>query len=1028
MAKTSSAPPASALKNTGERSFGEKFHSWLYDKRYYFLVFFLPAAITFAAYAVFGIYPFGEESVLVLDLNGQYVYYYELLRDAFWGDRSLIYSWSRNLSGELFGIYAYYLASPFMLIICLLPAELMCFSVLIMQLAKIGTAGVTFLFFLKKRGVKKPSSQVLFPMLYALMAYMAVQLMDPMWLDGLVYLPLIMWGVHRLVDERRILPLAVPLGLMFIAHFYIGYMIGFFTLLYFIYVCLSKEDRVLPENFITVCLKFFVGTVIAIASAAVVLIPVYNSLKLGKLEFTEPDFSVKTQFTFVQFLTKLYPLSYDTVYPSGLPMIYCGTLTLLLIPLFFLNSKINLKEKIAKGCLLLTLIGCMWISPVDMAWHGFQVPNWLPYRYSFVFSALLILMAARAYENLDGVTSKAVGGTFFGFMLLTVYLESQTYDHLKPFRKVLKDGEEVAVVQGIVIAILSALVCYILLTIIKAKKSRAAAVLLCGAVAAELFGNTLDTMVKNDIGVNPEREGYTGLSYSEYEGYTDYMQELKRAVDKVNESDNGFFRMEAAFHRTVNDAIGVGYRGLSHSSSTMNAPVLSMLKDLGYAYGGHYISYDGATILTDALFDIKYLMDRTDDEHRTQKFRPEEYSLKIPSSQTLSEIQVYENPYALSLGMTSDEQIRNLVLDDYDPFSNQNDLLNYICGDDFSVEYFKRIYPESTATENMVTSGSDRDNVRHAFEDRSVGECHIDYNFTMDSDSPLYMFLPTDYERKVNVWVSSSSNGEAGTLNSDFEYVGSFFEGDDYSIMEVGQFKAGDSVTVRVSLLTDDYESYWKDELFCTFDKAAFENTIEKLRARQWNITEFTDTYVEGTVTATQGKQLLFTTIPYEEGWTVKVDGKTVQPIKLLDSLIAVELPEGTHTVSMKFFPDYFKLGIIVSICGLLALVLVFMFEYKDGKIINRIISPQKPEEPDEKSKPQKPSQPAQTEKLDKPDNPEPEQKDQPKPPEQPKQSEQKVPEKSNPQRRIPQRRKKKKPHGAKGQNGQNGGAKPENN
>ena len=69
----------------------------------------------FAAYAFFNIHPFGDGSVLVLDLNGQYVYYYEEFRDAFWGDGSFIYNWSRNLSGEMFGVFAYYLASPFML-------------------------------------------------------------------------------------------------------------------------------------------------------------------------------------------------------------------------------------------------------------------------------------------------------------------------------------------------------------------------------------------------------------------------------------------------------------------------------------------------------------------------------------------------------------------------------------------------------------------------------------------------------------------------------------------------------------------------------------------------------------------------------------------------------------------------------------------------------------------------------------------------------------------------------------------------
>lgn len=74
--------------------------SFLYSKRIYLFAFLIPAAILFIAYAIFGIYPFGQESVLVLDLNGQYVYYYENLRDALHGNGSLVNSWSRNLSGE----------------------------------------------------------------------------------------------------------------------------------------------------------------------------------------------------------------------------------------------------------------------------------------------------------------------------------------------------------------------------------------------------------------------------------------------------------------------------------------------------------------------------------------------------------------------------------------------------------------------------------------------------------------------------------------------------------------------------------------------------------------------------------------------------------------------------------------------------------------------------------------------------------------------------------------------------------------
>ncbi len=65
------------------------------------------------------VFPIGEGSVLILDLNGQYVSFFEELRNKLLGGGSLLYSWSRTLGGEFLGIFAYYLASPFSLIVCL---------------------------------------------------------------------------------------------------------------------------------------------------------------------------------------------------------------------------------------------------------------------------------------------------------------------------------------------------------------------------------------------------------------------------------------------------------------------------------------------------------------------------------------------------------------------------------------------------------------------------------------------------------------------------------------------------------------------------------------------------------------------------------------------------------------------------------------------------------------------------------------------------------------------------------------------
>lgn len=909
----------------------ERVRKFCYDKRLYFLVFFLPVVIMGTAYGFFNVHPFGDNSVLVLDLNGQYVYYYEAFRDAFWGKGSTIYNWSRNLSGEMFGIFAYYLASPFMLIICLLPRAIMPTSIMILQLAKIGTASVTFAFYIKKNSPKPPRklSMVVFPTMYALMSYMVVQLMDPMWLDGLIYLPLICWGVHRLVNEGKIVPYIIPLTLMFIAHFYIGYMVGIFTFFYFCCVCLSQEGRKLPKKFFSRCVSFGVGTLISLMCAAFVLIPVYNSLKLGKFEFTDPDFSMATQFDFLTFLTKMFPMSYDTVYPEGLPMVYCGVAAVILMPLFFLNNKITMKEKTSKGLLALLIVVLMYIKPADMAMHGFQVPNWLPFRYSFVFSFLVLVVAFRAFENLDGITAKNIGGVVFGIVVFLMWCERENYEHFQLFETKENDsGKSTAVIQGIWISLIAVCVYFAIIYLIKKyPKSKAVCFSMVAVMSVELFANCADTLDKIDKDV----------TYSKYTSYEPYMSNLRSAVEMMKKYDQTpFYRMEATFHRTVNDPIGTGYYGISHSSSTMNAPALKMLQQLGYAYGGHYTKYTGATPMTDALFDIKYLMNKTgDNSFNDSRIKiPDNYKLTTDYTIKNTTFEFYKNPNALGLGIASDKRITNVKLSDKDPFENQNSVFSAISGN--SKRYFTKLRILRTEMENVITSQTTDGITKYVPADESISECHVDYVVKMDKDSDLYMYLPTKYERSCNIWVQDED--EYIKADNNMDYAGQFFEGDNYSIMNLGKFYKDQEVRIRITIVNDDNEAYWSDQLFYTFDTDGFEKACDEIKKNSLNIKEFDDRYLEGTVNAENSDEVLMTTIPYEDGWKIKVNGKTVVPQKSLNSLITIPLEKGENTITMKFSPNYWKTSVLISICGFMLLIIVFLFEYKNGKLFKMLL------------------------------------------------------------------------------------------
>jgi len=96
-----------------------------FDGYYLIASFFIPFAIMLGVYACMGTHPFGNNSVLTLDLQAQYVYYYEAIRRLLTEGGSWLYSWQRTLGGEFMGIVAYYMASPFNLILLLFPPDIL---------------------------------------------------------------------------------------------------------------------------------------------------------------------------------------------------------------------------------------------------------------------------------------------------------------------------------------------------------------------------------------------------------------------------------------------------------------------------------------------------------------------------------------------------------------------------------------------------------------------------------------------------------------------------------------------------------------------------------------------------------------------------------------------------------------------------------------------------------------------------------------------------------------------------------------
>ena len=160
---------------------------------YLLIAALIPAVLFYLIYLAKGLYPFGDGTVLVLDLNGQYVSFYEALHRILRGDADLLYSFSRNLGGEFLGIYDYYVASPFAMILALFPARFMLEGLLILFMLKAALCSFNMGIYLHKHAAGEPNrlAIIAFSVMYAMSSYCVVQQHNSRWIDAVLWLPLL---------------------------------------------------------------------------------------------------------------------------------------------------------------------------------------------------------------------------------------------------------------------------------------------------------------------------------------------------------------------------------------------------------------------------------------------------------------------------------------------------------------------------------------------------------------------------------------------------------------------------------------------------------------------------------------------------------------------------------------------------------------------------------------------------------------------------------------------------------------------
>ncbi len=359
----------------------------------------------------------------------------------------------------------------------------------------------------------------------------------------------------------------------------------------------------------------------------------------------------------------------------------------------------------------------------------------------------------------------------------------------------------------------------------------------------------------------------TSVTTTSRTNYMDDNADVENLMELIRPADT-FYRVEKVTRKTKNDGAWMNFPSVSLFSSTANSSLTSFFKMMGCEGNTNAYSITGSTPLVDSLFSVKYGL------YSEQSNDDELLTFKGQSGDTY----LYERNFTLPLGFVVDEQMENnWQMDLGNPAEVQNDLCNVIGAEQVLVE--------------------------------AHGETKGDtYRFTPETSGEYYAYVAN---RKIDEITVTKGEDSKTFKNVDRGFL-----------VEMGYCQAGQEVVIKTAKEGQDLtvRTY-------LFNNQGLRSVYEILNRYPMTVTGWTDERIEGVVTV-EKPGLLYTSVPYDKGWTIMVDGSRRMPRKMFGAFMGVSLSEGTHTVVLEYEPEGLRTGFYITAGCILFLIIVTITRY----------------------------------------------------------------------------------------------------
>lgn len=842
----------------------------------YIMSFLIPFFIMLLMFIMHFIYPFGDQSFLSTDLYHQYfpflTEFYHKLKE---GD-SLFFSWNAGLGSNFLALYSYYLATPFYWLCVMIPEAYLMEFICYLVVFKIGLCGLTACIYLSHHFNTRRRIVALFALFYALSGYMAAYNWNVMWLDCLVLTPLIILGLEELVNKGKYKLYCLTLALAILSNYYISIMICIYLVLYFLIVLLP-----LAKEKTAACIRFILYSLLSGGISATLLFPVMAALRFSRASTSEFPNSLEQYLPLFDVLGKHFINVDIKVTPQDYwPNIYCSVAVFLLFPLYLFNKKIPAQEKRGKVVLLFLILLSFCYNITSFIWHGFNYPNGLPARQSFLYILLMLTVCLESFIHIREVSKKDLTTTY-GITFLFVFLAQKliTDDSFS--------GDTFFATAGFLT--LYAVFLYLLLNY--EKKVRAFLSLMAFVIILEAASNTLAISIDT-------------VPRSSYLQNYDTFHELSSAQSL---KDTGkFYRYENIDSRTDNDSLLHDYPSVSMFSSTNNALVNTFYNHYGMRGLRNYANTEGMTPFLSALLSCGYTFSKS-------KINDENFYV---FEDMRDYICLYRNVQSIPMGffIAPDQTITDDLITNPNTASVSVDtnLLN------------NPILNQNLLAENLGSSGPIFTNLESKDQANGTGISTI----YVDQDSYIYAYCDNTYFSQITAYTNNQKLNDYSINKSNI-------------ILDLGYHPSGTVITLQGTLRSmENMPATGQiaiDPLLHTqayrLDTDCLSDVVAKLNTNTLTMESMTSDSFTGTIAVNQDGYLIIS-VPYDPGFTVMVDGIETA-IRLFENMmIAVPLTAGEHTVSLEYYPAGLNTGLLISLISLAAFVIIAVL--KKRKVFNQ--------------------------------------------------------------------------------------------